>query len=87
MTTRITADEARKLAGPTVIDELDKVYLLIRKAALRGEFYIWVNSSFWWQEHSDLRRVACNLLYADGFGTDFHKVFPNVTESSTKISW
>ena len=87
MTTHITAHEARMLAGPKVIDELDKVYLLIREAAQEGKFYIWINSSFWWNDNSDLRRVACNLLYADGFGIDFHNVFPNVRESSTKISW
>jgi len=84
---RLTAHEARMLAGPTVIEQLDLVYLLIREAAAQGKFYIWVNWDFWGNEYSDLRRMACNLLYEDGFGTDFHKVFPNVWESSTKISW
>ena len=72
---RITAEEARKLVGPSVQDHVDAVYLLIRKAAaekrrsvhLSGED-IWTRGGYSttpeWEE-------ACAILRADGYTVTF----------------
>ena len=83
---RITADEARGIAGPGVLWELDKVYVLIRQAAEKGEFSICLCTPFW-SNNDHLTRMACDLLYRDGFGTEYRRVFPNVWESFTIVSW
>jgi hypothetical protein len=82
----ITADEARRLAAPSAFDEVDKVYHLIREAAGRGEFSICLQSIFWSYDN-DNQRIACDILYKAGFGTEYRSKFPNVWESYTIVSW
>jgi hypothetical protein len=90
MTTKITAAEARELAGPTVPERVETVYGLIRAAAeakrrsvdLHGEF--WANQGYSatseWQE-------ACRLLEADGYTVGFVYEERQFVSMYTEVKW
>jgi hypothetical protein len=75
MTNKITAEEARELAGPSVQERVDTVYPLIREAAVKKLRRVALRDSFWtdggYGSKPDWKK-ACDLLRKDGFKVDFY---------------
>jgi hypothetical protein len=87
--TKITAQEARELAGPSVQDRVNDVYPLIRKAAERKEHKISLHG--WWAHQgygqtADWKK-ACELLAKDGFNTRFFYEELQFVNMYTIVSW
>jgi hypothetical protein len=72
--TRITAAEARELAGPIVQERVEAVYPLIREAAEKKQRRLALHSAFWvnggYSESKEWKE-ACELLRKDGFTVSF----------------
>jgi hypothetical protein len=89
--TRITAEQARELAGPTIEERVEAVYPLIRAAAEKRLRSITLNSGgFWCDEGYDQTaayKQACDLLRKDGFNVEFFYQELQFVDMGTKISW
>ena len=87
---KITAAEARELAGPTVEERVDEVYPLIREAAQQGKRSLALTSKFWthcgYQGTPDWRE-ACELLRADGFEVKFFYEEQQFVNMYTIVKW
>ena len=87
--TKITAAEARKLAGPTVQERVDEVYPLIREAAEKGKRYI--NLHDWWANEGYRDTVeykqACMILEGDGFKVSFYYEERQFVSMYTVVEW
>ena len=87
--TRITAQEARTLAGPTVQERVDEVYLKIREAAEKGKRY--VNLHDWWanEGYSDTAdyKLACMILEGDGYKVRFFYEERQFVNMYTIVEW
>ena len=87
--TKITAAEARKLAGPTVQERVDEVYPLIREAAEKGKRYI--NLHDWWanEGYSDTAeyKQAKMILEGDGFKVSFYYEERQFVSMYTVVEW
>jgi hypothetical protein len=86
---KITAQEARELAGPSVQERVNEVYPFIREAAERKERNITLHG--WWANQgygktSDWKK-ACELLKADGFKVDFFYEELQFVNMYTVVSW
>jgi len=88
--TRITAQEARELAGPTVEERVEAVYPLIRAAAEKSERSIRIRTGFWADEGygpTQAYKEACEILRADGFRVEFFYQELQFVDMGTEISW
>ena len=87
--TKITAHEARELAGPTVQERVDAVYPLIRKAAeeKRREIHLhdwWANSEYGGTKDY---KQACDILRADGYTVEFFYEERQFVDMYTVVKW
>jgi hypothetical protein len=90
MTTKITAAEARQLAGPTPQEHVDAVYALIRAAAEKGQRSMSIGTGFWAHEGysgTQAYKQACDILRADGFGVEFYYREMQFVDMGTEITW
>ena len=88
--TKITADEARKLSGPTVQERVDEVYPKIREAATKGKRGIMLRDDFWgnggysstkeWQQ-------AVMILEGDGYKVGFFYKESQFVDMGTQVEW
>ena len=87
--TKITAQEARKLAGPTVQERVDEVYPLIREAAEKGERSIALHG--WWAHEGFGGTVeykqACKILEDDGYKVKFFYEERQFVDMYTVVEW
>jgi len=87
---KITAEEARKLAGPSVQDNVDDAYKLIRKAATEKKNSVNLYGDFWvrdgyastphWEE-------ACDILRGSGFTVKFFYEERQFVDMYTVVEW
>jgi len=86
---KITAQEARKLAGPTVQERVDDVYPLIRSAAEKKKRSITLHD--WWADQgyggTEEYKQACKLLEADGFKVSFFYEERQFVNMYTVVEW
>jgi hypothetical protein len=88
--TKITAAEARRLAGPTVQERVNAVYPLIRKAAEKGKRTLVLTESFWVDEGYNPTvqyKEAVKLLENDGFTVKFFYEERQFVDMYTIVSW
>ncbi len=87
--TRITANEARALAGPTVQERVDQVYPLIREAAEKGKRSIALHD--WWANEGYRGSVeykqACKILEGDGYTVEFFYEERQFVDMYTVVKW
>ena len=86
---KITAAEARKLAGPTVQERVDEVYPLIREAAEKGKREIALHD--WWANEgysgtADYKQ-ACMILEGDGYKVRFFYEECQFVNMYTIVEW
>lgn len=87
---KITAEEARKLAGPTVQEFVDEVYPMIREAATMKNREVKLQGDFWvyggykgtkeWLE-------AKSILEKDGFTVKFFYEERQFVDMYTIVKW
>ena len=86
---KITASEARKLAGPTVQERVDEVYPLIREAAEKGKRSIDLHG--WWADEgyrgSVEYKLACQILEGDGYKVKFFYAEFQFVSMYTTVEW
>lgn len=86
---KITAQEARKLAGPTVQERVDEVYPLIREAAEKGKRSIALHE--WWAHEGYSKTVeyklACQILEGDGYKVSFFYEERQFVDMYTVVEW
>jgi hypothetical protein len=86
---KITAAEARRLAGPTVQERVDEVYPLIREAAEKGKRSIALHD--WWANEGYSKTVeyklACRILEDDGYTVDFFYEERQFVDMYTVVKW
>lgn len=87
--TKITAAEARKLAGPTVQERVDEVYPKIREAATKGERSIHLHD-FWAHEGYSKTaeyKQACMILEGEGYKVRFFYEERQFVDMYTIVEW
>ena len=86
---KITAQEARELAGPTVQERVNEVYPLIRAAAKEKKRRIVLHD--WWahQGYSDTKeyKQACKMLESDGYKVTFFYEERQFVDMYTIVEW
>lgn len=88
MTDRITAVEARKLAGPSVDERVDDACERIRNSAESKRRFTNLDNKFWGSvpgTSTDDYKAACNALRALGFTVRFVPVDP--ATGYTIVEW
>jgi len=88
--TRITAAEARNLAGPTVQERVDEVYPKIREAAEKGKRFVVLRDNFWVNDGysgTNEYKQACMILEADGFKVSFFYEELQFVNMYTSVEW
>ncbi len=87
--TKITAAEARRLAGPTVQERVDEVYPLIREAAEKGKRSITLHD--WWAHEGYSKtfeyKQACMILEGDGYTVEFFYEERQFVDMYTVVKW
>lgn len=87
--TRITAQEARELAGPTVQERVDAVYPLIQKAAEEKKREVHLHE--WWADagYGGTKdwKEACDLLRKDGYTVEFFYAEYQFVSMYTVVKW
>ncbi len=87
---KINAEEARKLAGPTVEDHVNEVYKKIRKAASEKKRQISLHDEFWvyggYHERTDYKE-AVEILKKDGFTVNFFYEERQFVDMYTIVKW
>ena len=87
--TKITAHEARELAGPTVQERVDAVYPLIRKAAEEKHRHVTLHD--WWANEGYSRtkdyKQACDILCAGGYTVEFFYEERQFVDMYTVVKW
>lgn len=87
---RITAQEARELAGPSVQEQVDLVYPKIREAAEKGARVIHLHDSFWVHDgysRTDAYNQACMILEGDGYKVRFFYEERQFVDMYTIVEW
>jgi hypothetical protein len=88
-TGKITADQARYLAGPSVQERVDEVYPLIREAAMAKKRLVVLHG--WWADSgyggTKDYKAACKLLEADGFKVRFFYEERQFVDMYTVVEW
>jgi hypothetical protein len=72
---KITAAEARELAGPTPQERVNLVYQMIREAAKEGKRKLALHDEFWVRDAysgAPAYKTAKELLEADGYKVSFY---------------
>jgi hypothetical protein len=90
MTNRITAEEARKLAGATAAEHVEAVYPLIREAATNQKHRLCLHDEFWVKEGysvTEKYREACATLTADGYKVRFYYEEHQFVSMYTIVEW
>lgn len=88
--TKITAKEARKLAGPSIQDHVDAVYPLIRKAAENKQRSVRLHDNFWVNEGytgTTSYKEACKILEGDGYKVRFFYEERQFVDMYTIVEW
>ena len=88
--TRITAQEARTLAGPTVQERVDEVYSLIREAATEKKRFVSLRDNFWVNEgYSKTKgyQQDCMILEGDGYKVTFYYEERQFVDMYTIVEW
>ena len=87
--TKITAQEARELAGPTVQERVDEAYQTIRAAAEKKQRKVHLHG--WWgtagYNGTEDYAEACKLLAADGFKVNFFYDARQFVDIYTVVEW
>ena len=87
--TKITAQEARNLAGPTAQERVNEVYPKIREAAEKGKRY--VNLHDWWANagysKTNEYKQACMILEGDGYKVSFFYEERQFVDMYTVVEW
>jgi hypothetical protein len=87
----ISADEAKKLAGPTPQDRVDMLEIKIKKAALEHKHSIDLHDEFWTREgykNSTEYKQAKMILEGLGYKVDFYyKEHSIAVDYYTIVSW
>jgi hypothetical protein len=87
----ISADEAKKLAGPTPQDRVDMLEIQIKKAALEHKHSIDLHGEFWAREGyqgSEEYKQVKTLLQNLGYKVDFYyKEHSIAVDYYTIVSW
>lgn len=88
--TRITAEQARQIAGPTVQERVDAVYPLIEEAAKNKKRSIHLHDEFWAYDgykgtHKWKEAVA--LLKKDGYQVRFFYEERQFVDMYTIVEW
>jgi hypothetical protein len=89
-TKRITAEEARKLAGPSIDSLLEEAYELIRDAASRGKSIVKLTTPDWSRggyNTSPEWKAAKTALEADGFTVTFYYEERQFVNMYTEVRW
>ena len=87
---KITAEEARKLAGPTVEEYADEAFELIRTAATAGKREITLYDEFWSRDGysgTPEWKQACKILEDAGFKVRFCYDEYQVVALYTFVEW
>ena len=88
--TKITAQEARELSGPTVQERVDAVYPVIREAATKGKRDIMLRDKFWadggYSASKDWKQ-AVMILEGDGFKVGFYYNESQFVDMATTVEW
>ena len=88
--TRITAKEARELAGPSVQDRVRAAYELIRAAAEKKQHEVHLKSEFWTRGgyRKDKEYLeAVSILEQDGFEVLFFYEERQFVDLYTIVKW
>lgn len=87
---RITAEEARELAGPTVQDHVETAYKLIRTAAEKKQHHVDLKSDFWasggYKKDKEYLE-AVSILEKDGFRVWFFYEEKQFVDMYTIVEW
>jgi len=87
--TKITAQEARELAGPTVEERVAAVYPLIREAAEKKQRHVALHD--WWEREgyagSKDYKQACMILEGDGYKVKFFYEERQFVNMYTLVEW
>jgi len=88
--TKITAQEARELAGPTVQERVDAVYPVIREAATKGKRDIMLRDKFWadggYSASKDWQQ-AVMILEGEGYKVGFYYNESQFVDMGTTVEW
>ena len=88
--TKITAQEARELAGPTVQEYVDEVYPKIREAATAKKREVLLRDSFWanggYSKSAEWKQ-ACMILEGEGYIVTFFYAEYQFVDMGTKVEW
>ena len=87
---KITAQEARKLAGPTVQERVDEVYPMIREAAEKKLRHVNLRDTFWVNEgysKTNEYKQACMILEGDGYKVSFFYEERQFVDMYTVVEW
>lgn len=86
---KITAQEARELAGPSVQERVNEVYPLIRSAAEEKKRRIVLHD--WWADQGYLGskdyKQACKILESDGYKVTFFYEERQFVDMYTIVEW
>lgn len=88
--TRITAEQARELAGPTVEERVEAVYPLIEQAARNKKRSIHLQDDFWvYEGYKETHRwkEAVALLKKDGYKVRFFYEERQFVSMYTIVEW
>jgi len=87
--TKITAQQARELAGPTAQERVDEVYPLIRKAAEEKKRVVVLHE--WWADagYGGTKdwKEACDILRKDGYTVEFFYEERQFVDMYTVVKW
>lgn len=86
---KITAQEARELAGANIQERVDEVYLLIRKAAEEKKRSITLHGWPTDQGYSGAKEYmqACKMLESDGYKVTFFYEERQFVSMYTIVEW
>ena len=86
---KITAHEARELAGPTVEERVAAVYPLIREAAEKKQRRVALHD--WWAHEGYSKskdyKQACMILEGDGYKVKFFYEERQFVNMYTLVEW
>lgn len=87
---KITAEEARKLSGPTVEERVNSVYALIRAATEKKQRKVHLHDDFWtyggYDSTNEWKKAAA-MLQEDGFKVKFYYNELQFVDMYTIVSW
>ena len=87
---KFTAEEARKLAGPSISEHVDEALGLIQKAATNKHHMVALHSDFWTRggySRTEDWKAACKELESLGFKVSFFYEELQFVNMYTKVEW